>query len=58
MCGILFIAYAAGDLPEVCGSASDCSSDAAPFLQGLANRGPDNVGIETINVRNTLFFIS
>ncbi|KAL4522581.1 hypothetical protein Ndes2437A_g07347 [Nannochloris sp. 'desiccata'] len=50
MCGILFIAYAAGDLPEASGSASDCYPDAAPFLQGLANRGPDQIGIKTIHI--------
>jgi hypothetical protein len=27
-------------------------------LQGLANRGPDNIGIKTMHVRAIYFFIS
>jgi asparagine synthetase B (glutamine-hydrolysing) len=57
MCGILFIADAAGSASEASGGAS-VSSDAhhhvAPFLQGLATRGPDKTGIETIYVRDTI----
>jgi hypothetical protein len=53
MCGILFIASAAGGLLEASSDAS-VSSDAhqhvAPFLQGLASRGPDKTGIETLQV--------
>ena len=56
MCGILFIASAAGNVPEASGSASDCPdavAHVAPFLQGLKSRGPDKTGIKTIYVRPT-----